>query len=182
MRSILLAAHGGASADGAARVAALLAERVQTHLDVIVVVEPPRVAGLGVGPIVAPDPEGDRLLREDLLQSVRRQLARCGLASCEPEVVTGSPAPAIAEAAAARGASLIVVGLGPHHLTDRALGGETALQLVQLAATPVLAMPEQVTALPARAVAAMDFTRSSFLAAQTAAALLGRGDALHLVQ
>lgn len=181
MPRILLAVHGSESAQGAARVAALLARRLSADLDTIAVFEPAPLLDYGFGPVIVPDAESDRRAQEELLGGVREQLGRCGVAPCVPRMLAGAPAPSIAAAADARDATLIVVGLGPHHLVDRALGGETALELVQLAAKPVLAVPSTATSLPSRVVAAVDFSPTSLRAARTAAALLGPGDALHLV-
>lgn len=186
MPRVLLASHGGQSADGAVRVASLLARRLGASLDVIAVVElfpplgsPPLDAGFGMG--IVPSPEDYVGLAESLGGSVRSQLRRCGVDGPAPQVRTGPVAVEIAAAARATAADLIVVGQGPHGAIDRALGGETALQLVQIAGAPVLAVPAGVEALPRRVAAAIDFTGTSIRAARAAALCLASGDVLDLV-
>ena len=141
MSRILLACHGGGSSEGAVRVAKALSVRTGCDIEVIAVLPPPSPTDYGYGPVFIPDAETEELLEHKLLDDVQRQLARCGLGMLRARLMVGTPASAIAEAALASGASLIVVGLGPHHFADRALGGETALQLAQVASTPVLAVP-----------------------------------------
>ncbi|HEU4642470.1 MAG TPA: universal stress protein [Gemmatimonadaceae bacterium] len=181
MPRILLAIHGGESARGAARVAMLLATRLHAEVDAITVAEPAPILEYGYGPVIIPDADADRAAQEAIRKRVREQLDQCGLEACDPRMFAGAPASCIAAEAEARGDTLIVVGIGPHHLVDRALGGETALRLVQVAAAPVLAVPGAATALPRRAVAAIDFSPTSLRAARTAATLLVPGDTLHLV-
>jgi nucleotide-binding universal stress UspA family protein len=95
-------------------------------------------------------------------------------------VLRGPRTSRILDAAAAGKANLIVVGLGPHHFTDRVLGGETALHLAQQASTPVLAVPADTRSLPHRILVAVDFSPSSLAAARLAASLLTAGDTLEL--
>jgi len=184
---ILFATHGGASADGAARFASLLTTRWQASLDVLAVLElfpavgtPPLDMGLGLGSV--PSPEAFQGLEEALRAGVAAQLQRCHVGETSPPVVrTGSVAQQIADVARAGGADLIVIGLGAHGVIDRAMGGETALQLVQLASAPVLAVPADTRSLPRRIVAAIDFTATSVRATRVAARCLAAGDVLDLV-
>lgn len=179
---ILLATHGGHGADGAARVAGLLARRLHATLNVVAVLEP--VAPLEMSPLdmgglgFVPTPEQYALFEQELRAAVSAQLRRCDLASVAPEFKVGPRALQIAEAARTSGAALIVIGLGPHSVIDRALGGETALQLIQTANAPVLAVPPGATTLPRRVVVATDFTSTSMRAARAAARCLVEGDVL----
>lgn len=181
---ILLATHGGDGADGAARIASLLARRLGASLDVVAVLEP--LAPLEMSPLdmsgmgLMTSPDQYALLDQELRATVSAQLRRCDLAGAAPAFKVGSRALQIAEAARTSGAALIVIGLGPHHVIDRALGGETALQLIQIATTPVLAVPADATALPQRVVVATDFTATSIRAARAAATSLVSGDVLEL--
>lgn len=181
MSRILLACHGGGSSEGAVRVAKALSVRTGWDIDVIAVLPAPAPTDYGYGPVFIPDAQTEELLEEELQHDVQRQLTRSGLGALRPKLVVGTPAAAIAEAALASGASLIVVGLGPHHFADRALGGETALQLAQIASTPVLAVPAGATALPRHIVAAVDYSATSLGAARIAASLLRGGDTIELV-
>jgi nucleotide-binding universal stress UspA family protein len=182
---ILLATHGGRGADGAVRVAALLAQRLQASLDVLAVLEPMppmEMSPLDLGGVgIVPSPEQYTMLNEALRTAVAGQLSRCQVADATPLFKAGPRAQQIVETARTSGAGLIVVGLGPHNVIDRALGGETALQLVQLASTPLLAVPSDAAALPRRVVVAVDFTATSIRAARTAAQWLAAGDVLDLV-
>ncbi len=181
MPRILLATHGAPSADGAARIAALLARRLGAELDVVAVLEPVQPIDYGFGVTPASTPEEDEAVEREVTAEARSQLAAAGIDRYMPLRRTGVAATEIAAVARETGAALIVVGLGPHAAIDRALGGETALQLVQQASSPVLAVPGDAARLPRRIVAAIDFTATSVRAALTAAHLLAPGDALHLV-
>jgi len=180
---ILLATHGGHGADGAVRVASLLAQRRQASLDVVTVLEPfPLLGTVDMGSMgLVPSPEQYEGLGEALRASVSAQLRGCQVVGAAPDLRVGPVAPEIAYTARTSGADLIVIGLGPHKVIDRALGGETALQLVQIATTPVLAVPADAAALPRRVVVAVDFTPTSVRAARAAAQCLAAGDVLDLV-
>jgi nucleotide-binding universal stress UspA family protein len=97
------------------------------------------------------------------------------------QVRTGPPASEIANLGRESGAEAIVLGLGRHHLLERALGNETALQLVQLASAPVLAVPPGMSSMPRRSLAAIDFSPTSIASARTYVQWLVPGDTMHLV-
>jgi len=165
------------------RVASLLAQRRQASLDVVTVLEPfPLLGTVDMGSMgFAPSPEQYEGLDEALRASVTSQLRGFQVAGAAPDLRVGPVAQEIAYAARTGGADLIVIGLGPHNVIDRALGGETALQLVQIATTPVLAVPVDAAALPRRIMVAVDFTPTSVRAARAAAQCLAAGDVLDLV-
>ena len=119
-------------------------------------------------------------LSEELRASVAAQLRRCHVADAAPVITRGTRALQIADTARTSGATLIIMGLGSHGVIDRTLGGETALQLVQIAHTPVLAVPPDAGALPRRVVVAVDFSPTSMCAARAAAQCLATGDVLEL--
>ena len=180
MAGILFATHGGPSADGAGRVAALLAQRRGVSLRTLCVLEPLPYVDSGYGAVYLPSPAEEKTMRDALRVSVAEQMLRCGI-SGSPEVRDGPAASEIASAARKHTVDLIVLGLGTHHLLDRALGHETALQLVQLACTPVLAVPAAMASIPRRVVVAMDFSPTSIASARLCATWLVQGDALQLV-
>lgn len=180
MSEILFATHGGPSADGAGRVAALLAARRGATMSAVCVLEPLRIVDGGFAAMYVPTLEEDEAVRASLRMAVAEQLRRCD-ASATLHVRTGSAASEIADEARESEAEVIVLGLGMHRLLDRALGNETALQLAQLATTPVLAVPATMTALPRRVVAAIDFSPTSVASAKACARWLTDGDVLHLV-
>lgn len=180
MSGILFATHGGPSADGAGRVAALLAARRGSTLSAVCVLEPVRIVDGGYAAMYVPTLEEDEAVRASLRMAVAEQLRRCD-ASATPHVRTGPAASEIADEARESNAEVIVLGLGRHRLLDRALGNETALQLAQLASTPVLAVPATMTTLPRRVVAAIDFSPTSVASVKACARWLTHGDVLHLV-
>jgi nucleotide-binding universal stress UspA family protein len=178
---IILATHGGRTAHGATRVASLLARRLGAELDTVGVLPRSLPMDSGFGLAFPPSIEAEEELASQTAREIVRQMTQCGVPECHPTVRIGQPAIAIADAARAVNAVLIVLGLGPHHAIDRALGGETALQLVQVASTPVFAVPAAANALPRRAVVATDFTPTSLAVAQTAASLVADDAVVELV-
>lgn len=180
MKKILLALHGGTTAEGAVEVARLLSGRTGATLEAIAVLEPLPVYDYGFGPVFTPEPTAEERLLEELRRDVESQLARHDLSGIELSVLRGPRAATISSIAKARDANLIVVGIGPHHLADRALGGETALHLAQGASTPVFAVPAGMRVLPSRILVAMDFSPPSLAAARFAARLAAPGSTIEL--
>lgn len=180
MSGILFATHGAATADGAGRVAALLAARRGVTLTTVCVLEPPPLLDGGFAQAYVPGPEEVEVVRSSFRALVAEQMRRCGVGGTL-QVRTGSPSMEIATAAREVDAELIVLGLGQHGIIERALGNETALQLVQIASVPVLAVPTEFTSLPRRVLAATDFSPTSLASARATAQWLSRGDVLHLV-
>jgi nucleotide-binding universal stress UspA family protein len=170
--TILLATHGLPEAAGAVRVAGRLAQATGMQVRVIAVLEPPPMVAGPYGFVVPVQPVWEE--RSDvILTRVRNQIEELvGHDTRWPiDVISGDPFRVIPQAVAQQ-ASLLVMGLGQHHLVDRALGGETALRVLRAARVPVLAVPEGQVHLPRRAVAAVDFSDTSLAAAQQAIALL----------
>lgn len=100
-------------------------------------------------------------------------------ASWTVEVMTGTAAPRIIEAAEAHCAGLIIVGRHPHGVTDRIFGGETTLQVMRMTSVPVLAVSSEMKT-ARTAVAAVDFSLASLAAAREAIAILGGSGTLFL--
>ena len=161
--------------------ASLAAKRLDAPFQVLVVHEPLPVYDYAFGTTYVPTGEDNAAVRASLLDEAAVQLRRCGVHDAPPVARTGFVAQQVADAARELRVDLIVVGLGPHNVVNRAMGGETALQLAQIASTPVLAVPASASALPRRAVVAIDFSPTSVRAARTTAKLLTAGDLLHLV-
>jgi len=180
MPGILFASHGAESADGAARVAVQLAARRGTTLSAVCALEPIRIVDGGYAEWYVPTLEEDEAVRASLRAAVESQLSRCG-AVASVQVRTGPAVQEIADVARESNAEVIVLGIGRHHFIERALGNETALQLIQVASTPVLAVPSTMTSLPRRVVAAVDFSPTSFASVRTVAQWLVSGDVIHLV-
>lgn len=180
MSGILFATHGAATADGAARVAALLAARRGVTLNTVCVLEPLRILDGGFAQTYIPTPEEIEAVQSALRALVSEQMHRCDVTGAL-QLRMGSAPMEIATAAREMNADLVVLGLGRHGMVERALGNETALQLVQIANTPVLAVPNEMKALPKRVLAATDFSPTSLAGAKAVAQWLTRGDVLHLV-
>jgi nucleotide-binding universal stress UspA family protein len=180
MPGILLATYGAETSDAAVRVAALLAARKHTTLSVVCVVEPARIVDGGYAELYVPTEEENEAVRASRRAAVSEQLRRCGV-SAPVQVRTGPAASEIADLARDSSAETIVLGLGRHRLLERALGNETALQLVQLASTPVLAIPSGMSSMPQRLLAAIDFSPTSIAGARSCAQWLVPGDTLQIV-
>ena len=180
MSGILLATHGASSADGAAQIAALLATRRRTPLQTVCVAEPPRNVDVGFAPIYVPTLEEVEAVQSSFSKRVSEQMRRYGVSGA-PQMRSGPPAAEIAAAATEMNAELIVLGLGQHGIVERALGNETALQLVQIANVPVLAVPSEMVSLPRRVLAATDFAPTSIASIKATTQWLTKGDTLHIV-
>jgi len=143
-------------------------------------VEPLRNVDGGFTPIYVPTLEEIEAVQSSYSKLVSDQMRRCGV-SGSPQMRSGPPALEIAAAATEMTAELIVLGLGQHGIVERALGNETALQLVQIANVPVLAVPSEMAALPRRVLAATDFAPTSIASIKATTQWLRKGDALHIV-
>jgi nucleotide-binding universal stress UspA family protein len=169
---VLVATDGGRMTAGALKLAAEYAAREHMAIEVVAVVEP-------FSELPMPLPH-----REELEQAHTRGVAErvrehlrdsVGPVAWPIHVRPGRSAPAICQAAAARRAGLVVLGLeGPK--TD---GNSTAMELLHLIDVPMIIAREP--RLPRVAVAGIDFSPSALRAAQEAARLVGPDGVLHLV-
>ncbi len=179
---LLLASDGSPAMDATIGVAQLLARRDGATVRVVTAVEPlPMVTPEGNLPLV---PEIEVSRREALERHVREQLARCApdaSARWTVEQIDGRPDATIARVAREIHADLIVLGLGEHGMIDRWFGGETALRVLRLVRTPLLAVAPSATELPRRVVAATDFSETSERALAAALPFLEAGVKLELV-
>ena len=134
-------------------------------------------------------PDSQVLFSEELLterrlmlqRDVEQQTERVWGAPSLPELLDGDPARCIAQAARNSGATLIIAGIGRHALTDRLFSDETALRLIRMSDTPVLAVSNTMRHVPRRIIAAIDFSETSIRAAQLAVSLAAPGSTLNLV-
>lgn len=174
---LLVATDASPESDAAVRAAAAIAAHTSEPVSVIAV-QPL----LAIAAVEAQIPAGaamDADARKALTAQVRDQLDRIGAGADWPiETVTGEPALTIAKEADQRRARLLVMGLGGHGLFDRLLGDETALRVLRLGNTPVLAVAAGFSGLPTRVLAAVDFSASSGTALRQAAALIPNGGQL----
>lgn len=170
---ILLATHGLTEAESAVRAAAQLSDATGRPISVITVLEPPPLVAGEYG-FVIPVENLQEERHDALLARVRRQIADVvgAAAKWTVDVRSGDPAATIAKQAQSIDAALIVMGLGHHQLMDRVFGSETMLHTLRSAHRPIFAVPQAFSALPRRAIAAMDFSGADMAAARGALALL----------
>lgn len=181
---ILVATDGREEALGALRLAARLSRSRSEGVRVLGVIEP--VFYYGFGSEYSPPSVMDTFFNqqvEALRESIQRQVVEVvGTALEWPiRIEVGSPAPTIVRVAAETGATLIALGHGKHEPLERWFGTETARSVVQLAHVPVLAVPGAATALPRKALVAVDFSNFSREAAFAALDLVADEAEVHLV-
>jgi nucleotide-binding universal stress UspA family protein len=181
--NILVATDGKPGAQGALRLARLLADRDRSRVQVLTVFEstdlyladsPHAVASL--------PPHYFPAAIEALRKRVQAQLGGIGPGAADwPVVVERGPvARTIARTAAKGDASMIVLGLRQPGSVERWLARETLLRVIYLAHVPVLAVPESMDDLPRRAVAAVDFSEFSDRAVRNVIDLLSPAGELRL--
>jgi nucleotide-binding universal stress UspA family protein len=183
-RAVLLATDGSPCAVAAARVAYALAKAHHAVVHVVSVVDtrsapipPPLDVALGMGDALA----GTELHREQE-RSVRAELSG---ALGDPvewpvRIMLGTPSAAIVQQAHHLGAALIVLGLRRHGRLDRAVHDETALNVMRAATCPVLGVVAEMSELPRRVLAAIDFSEGSLVALRAGRAIAGNGATLVL--
>ena len=163
---LLIATDGAAQSDGAIRLARLLAADEARSVKVITVVDHAPIPWGAVDRALVLDYE--RGTQEEARNKAIAQLRRLGRETWQVDVRTGNPATAIAAIANESAPRMIVVGLGGHGPAARFFGNETALRLMRISHTPVLAVSAEMSALPSRILVAMDFSESSIEAARLA--------------
>jgi len=183
-RAVLLATDGSPCAVAAARVAYALAREHHAVVHVVSVVDtrsapipPPLDLALGIG-----DALGGTELHREQERSVRAELAG---ALGDPvewpvRIMLGTPSAAIAQEAHHLNAALIVLGLRRHGRLDRAVHDETALNVMRAATCPVLGVVAEMSELPRRVLAAIDFSEGSLVALRAGRAITGEGAQLVL--
>ena len=180
---ILMATDGTERSDGALRVAAARAEATGATLELMTVIEAEAI--LAAENVYFGEAEMLRrwtLRRTEVEAQVERVLGRGAVHSIT--VLDGNPAFTISRVAIERRASLVVVGLGRHLITQRIFSDETALQLARIARVPVLAVPSSAERAPRHAVVAIDFSDIAKRAAQSAIETVsddGRVDLVHVM-
>jgi nucleotide-binding universal stress UspA family protein len=140
-------------------------------------------------PIVSPEAQlpisadAEAARRGERKRIVRDQLHRLwpDSADLDPEVYDGDAATVIARVANESAAALIIAGLGRHRVIDRLFGDETALRLIRLSTSPVLAAAPGFTQPPRRIIVAVDFSETSLRAARLAIELAAPSAVVYLV-
>jgi nucleotide-binding universal stress UspA family protein len=180
---VLVATDGGCGALGALRFARQIEERKGGRVEVVAACEPTdyyRISS-SADDVVPRFPNRAVQLMHRCVQS---QIEAVGAADrgWAVDVEPGSFAATVLQVAVRRRSSHLVIGLPPApDAAELWCGREAVQKVVQLSHIPVLTVPAGSTALPTRALVALDFSRFSFQAAWEVARLLGRGSELHLV-
>ena len=181
---ILVATEGSDGVSPEIRVARAIADLHGSKVDVLSVVVPPMPSPLvsdfglmgAMNPSFLPAPDtGARNVR------IRDELYRAGRPNWNDTIVVGWPGEEIPAAAKRLGATMIVIGIGRHAPVDRLFGSETALQVLQSAEIPVLAVTADLMGVPRRALASLDFSAQSETAARVASELVADDGTLSLV-
>ena len=184
LERLLLATDGNTAADAAVAFADALSRARAVDVHVVAVVEPmPTTLPLGeAGLLVLPHERVAREQRGRVTMQVQEQLLElaAGGSGFDVEVLAGSIAPTIIQAAREHRADLIVTGIGRHRMVDRLFRTETALNVMRMADVPVLAAAAELRALPRHALVGMDFGASSVHAARVALQLLAPDGTLTL--
>lgn len=174
---MLVATDASVASDAALRAAAAIARPTGEPVSLLAVHLPLTLAAVEVQIPATPSMEAEALSGLEL--QVREQTARLGVGENWPlRCVSGEPGATIAAAADELDAELVVMGLGGHTLFDRLLGDETALRVLRMGRTPVLAVAPGFDGLPRRALACVDFSASSGAALRLASRLLAPGGQL----
>ena len=176
---LVVATDGTSQSEQAIAIARLLAARDGYEIRVLTVVDHlPMPWGVVDRKVVS---EYEKSLQNEAIDKAKRQIASFGLESWPVGVQTGDPATRITALAKDLDARLVLVGLGGHGATARLFGSETALRLVRVSHTPVLAVAPQLRDLPRRIVVAMDFSEASIEAARLALELAAKDATVSLV-
>ena len=163
---ITLATDGTSQSDPAIAFALALQKRRSIEVRVVTVVDHLAI------PVGAVDlnlmSEIEDSLKRDALSAVAHQITLGGDQDWPIDLENGNPAERISSVAAKSDAWMIILGLGGHGITDRLFGSETALRLIRISRTPVLAVAPDASAEPRRILVAMDFSEASIEAARLA--------------
>ena len=163
---VLLATDGTSQSDPAIAFTHSLSKRKTLDVRVVTVVPHLPVPFGGADPQLMAEIEED--VKQASLASVKYQIATGGDPAWPIALDSGNAAARISDAAAEADASLIVVGLGGHGVADRLFGSETALRLVRISRSPILAIAPDFRLEPRRILVAMDFSEASMEAARLA--------------
>jgi nucleotide-binding universal stress UspA family protein len=180
-RVVLLATDGSAGAVAAARVAHALASHHGAVVKVVSVMDARPAAALpALGATLAlGDALGGAELHRAQERAVQAELSGTLGATVDwpVRVMLGTPSSAIVQEANRVGAALVVMGLRRHGRLDHLVRDETALNVMRIAACPVLGVVAEARDLPRRILAGVDFSEGSLVAMRAGHAVAGK-DAL----
>jgi len=180
---VLIACDGApASCDALFNAARLAAEAFRGPVEIIGACEP--IAGMvsafeAVAVPLALEEQRRTSMADDLQRAV--SVAAAGDPGWTVHVVLGAPPRTLARVAAARGAAVLIMGIGRHNPLDRLFGTETTLATLRESTVPILAVGPTFPARPTHAVVGLDFSEASIRAARLALQLIGPTGRLSLV-
>lgn len=160
-----------------------LAEHEHRALHIVSVIDTaPLISSVAAGAPATP-PFHDEEDRRAVKRNLRAAYEGTGFVAprLRIDVVEGPPAETIAHVARMRDARMVVVGKGTHGLLSHLVHGETVMEIIRHARSPVLVVPEKPAVPFERAMVAFDFSLASIRAAVAAHELLGAGGRLTLV-
>lgn len=177
---VLVAVTPTARAGAALTMATWVAKRLHRELHVLTVTETPEMTGTAEG---APVSLAFSVRERNRITAQWRSFLDRGLPEslvARLDVIPGSIAATVAETAAARGASLIVVSARPNTMVGRFIHADHALAIANRSIQPVLIVPP--TALPPlhRAMIATDFTSTDVHSMELVAMLVAPEDRMTL--
>jgi nucleotide-binding universal stress UspA family protein len=176
---LLIATDGTPQSDAAIALARLLPLGEKREVKVLTVVDH---APIPWGPVDRSLVNAyERGLHEEAEAKAKAQLDRLGDKNWSIEVRSGDPANTIAALAKESRSRIVVVGLGGHGPAARLFGNETALRLMRVSQSPVLAVDSKLQGLPRRIMVAVDFTEASIEAARLALEIAAPGATVTLV-
>jgi len=176
--SLLVATDGTPQSEAAVALSHLLSANSNGAVHVVTVVNRAPIPWGAIDPSLVIDYE--RGLQQEARNKARDQIDRLGAKRWTIDVVVGDPPTTIATMARESRCRIVIVGLGGHGPAARFFGNETALRLMRISATPVLAVDTRLRALPKRILVAMDFSESSIEAAQLALEIAAPGATMTL--
>jgi nucleotide-binding universal stress UspA family protein len=180
-RVVLLATDGSAGAVAAARVAHALASHHGAVVKVVSVMDARPAAALPAlgATLELGDALGGAELHRAQERAVQAELSGTLGATVDwpVRVMLGTPSSAIVQEANRVGAALVVMGLRRHGRLDHLVRDETALNVMRIAACPVLGVVAEARDLPRRILAGVDFSEGSLVAMRAGHAVAGK-DAL----
>ena len=179
---VMLATKPFAGLDAPLAVARWLAAREERELHVVSVLERNDASAVVAGVPSLPERYYTEE-RDALAAQITLNLTRHAWHGEVPrvEIVDGSSAHGVVDAAQRCEARVIVIGTGAHDPIGRYVYGERALEIVSIADRPVLIVPREATAASVSvAVVAVDFSPASVRAARAVLPMLSRGGRLIL--
>jgi nucleotide-binding universal stress UspA family protein len=163
---VVLATDGTTQSDPAVAFTLALSKKRAVDVKVITVVDNVPVPFGAVDAEIVLDLEED--LKRGTLAAATHQVTLGGDVNWPVNLETGNPGERISGFADKFDAAMIVLGLGGHGVAARLFGSETALRLVRISRTPVLAIAPEFRTEPRRILIAMDFSEASIEAARLA--------------